>query len=320
MRSFGADWSGGAQLFWRARSPLSAPGMQPIRSTLELPLAVPAAGVYDLTLHYTAAPDYGSFSLTVGETRTRIDGYAPAVMRRQTIVRGLSLRAGIQPLLFTVTGKDRASSNHFVGLDRIDLAPVAARDAASAGVPKDGVPAQGIGTLPDPVPSAGLIGFADIRFEPVIQVGGKASVSQTVQLSADQVTAVNVSVSGKSVKMCVTYLDFAVHNAGKGPTADAHRVVLRLPYAGSAGNFVYASLAKQAGWGVAYPVTVSFSAAQSVPKLAAGQRWVQTLSVPVGGRIDLELQVRREPKSAGNPLPTWQRVDSRVRHLPKTPC
>lgn len=120
MGGFDGRWGDHAQIFWRAGMPRHEPTA--VYPSLELPVVVAAAGRYDLTLHYTAAPDYGSYNVLIGgELRAKINGYAPSVTRRSQKMTNVLLRAGDNQLIVAVHGRDPASTNYFVGLDNITL-------------------------------------------------------------------------------------------------------------------------------------------------------------------------------------------------------
>lgn len=122
MGGFEGRWGEHAQIFWRAAAPRHDPTA--VYASLELPVGVAETGRYDVTLHYTAAPDYGSYNVLIGgELRARINGYAPTVTRRSQKIENVLLRAGDNQLIVVVHGRDPASTNHFVGLDNLTLTP-----------------------------------------------------------------------------------------------------------------------------------------------------------------------------------------------------
>lgn len=125
MQGFGPQWSGGAQLFWRPPAPVDTP----IRNwpSLTLPLEVPNDGLYSVTLDFTTAPDYGNVVVFLrGAIVAEFLAYGPAVGRREMVLGRHQLKAGSNQLILTVFGKQAASSNFFVGLDRITARPVTA--------------------------------------------------------------------------------------------------------------------------------------------------------------------------------------------------
>ncbi len=89
-------------------------------------MSVPASGVYDLVLRHTVAPDYGDFSVFVaGKKAADVTGYAPAVGLREQPLGRKDLDTSVQ-LVFSVFGKQPPSTGFLVGLDRLELRPVAA--------------------------------------------------------------------------------------------------------------------------------------------------------------------------------------------------
>lgn len=126
MRSFGKQWSGGAQLLWRAPAPVEAP----IRSwpNLTLPLEVAKDGRYSVTLFFTVAPDYGNVRVFLrGKEAADFRGHAPAVDLRSQPLGEHELKAGSNQLVFTVFGKETASIGYLVGIDRISVQPAGIR-------------------------------------------------------------------------------------------------------------------------------------------------------------------------------------------------
>jgi hypothetical protein len=155
MRPFGAEWSGGAQLFWAAPPPVDAP----IRNwpSLTLTIEVPVAGRYDLIVHHTTAPDYGNVRVFLsGRPAGDLTGHAPAVGRRSPTLGSYQLEAGRQQIVLTVVGKAAASSGYYVGLDRIELRRVVTTTPETSPAQTPG-PARPPGPLPPPprIPGAG---------------------------------------------------------------------------------------------------------------------------------------------------------------------
>ena len=123
MRGFGGGWSGGAQLFWGAPMPVD----KPIRNWphLSVTFGAPAADTYDLILHYTSAPDFGTFRVFLdGQAVADIDGYGPGVAPQARGLGQRKLSPGNHELLVTVFAKAGASRGFSVGLDRIELRPM----------------------------------------------------------------------------------------------------------------------------------------------------------------------------------------------------
>lgn len=120
MSGFGAGWSGDAQLFWTPPPPVD----KPIRNwpNLRHGFKPPAAGTYEIILHYTAAPDFGTFRVFLdGDAVHDIDGYAPKVTPRSQSLGQHQLDAGNHEFLITVFTKSAFAKSFSVGLDRIEL-------------------------------------------------------------------------------------------------------------------------------------------------------------------------------------------------------
>ena len=95
---------------------------------------VPATGDYDVVLHYTVAPDYGNFTVLVaGRKAVDVVGYAPSVAPRQVSLGRHRLTAGGNQIVFTVFGKEAASSAYIVGLDWLALTKAVASSLTTAG-------------------------------------------------------------------------------------------------------------------------------------------------------------------------------------------
>ncbi|MBN2451061.1 MAG: C1 family peptidase [Lentisphaeria bacterium] len=112
----GPLWSGGSQVFC---SP-AAGG----RLVVEVPVA--EAGVYDLGLYATRAPDYGIVRVSLdGRTLAAgVDLHAAEVVPSGLLPLGrLRLEAGKRTLEFECVGRNPASRGTFLGIDCIDLVP-----------------------------------------------------------------------------------------------------------------------------------------------------------------------------------------------------
>lgn len=128
MHSFGPQWGGNAQLFWRPPAPVDTP----IRNwpSLTLPLDVPEAGTYNVTLFLTGAPDYGRVRVFLrGKPVGDYAGYAPGVSLHSFDVGSQKLDAGSNQLVLVVFGKEDASDNYLVGVDRLSVQPVEPKPA-----------------------------------------------------------------------------------------------------------------------------------------------------------------------------------------------
>jgi hypothetical protein len=118
MRPFGSSWSGGAQLFWAAAG---------AGAKLHLRFATAVAGRYRVFLAFTRAPDYGVVQARIDSAPAlSFNGYAPVVTRGRTALGVLELEPHEHQLILRVHGKAPQSTGFFVGLDRIELEPVAA--------------------------------------------------------------------------------------------------------------------------------------------------------------------------------------------------
>jgi len=126
MGGFGTGWSGNAQLFWAAPPPVD----KPIRNwpSLRQGFKTPAAGSYEVVLHYTAAPDFGTFRVFLdGNSIRDVDGYAPKVAPKIQSLGEHQLNTNSHEFLITVVTKSAFSKNFFVGLDRLELRLVSGR-------------------------------------------------------------------------------------------------------------------------------------------------------------------------------------------------
>jgi hypothetical protein len=120
MSNFGRGWGGNAQLLWRPQPAID----RSIRnSNLTLSFNSPA-GLYELVLHYTSAPDFAMYRVFVGgQQAADIDAYSSGVSPQSRSLGQYTLSSR-QQLTFTVFGKARASRGFSVGIDRIELRPV----------------------------------------------------------------------------------------------------------------------------------------------------------------------------------------------------
>jgi len=119
MSHYGPDWSGNSHLLWDG----------PVGDSLHVSFELTAAGIYDMTIQFTLAPDYGRFQLSVNNTakKTDIDCYSTKVeLSPKVILKDIPLRAGRQNLVFKLTGGNpRAArfqnTNYLMGLDYLQL-------------------------------------------------------------------------------------------------------------------------------------------------------------------------------------------------------
>jgi hypothetical protein len=139
MKSFGAGWSGDAQLFWKL-----GPCGKPIGGTsqytqagdafhpgpqLTVTLNVPVAATYEVVLHYTEAPDFGKFSCHFDNVAWGAggDAYAPQVKRKTKNLGQRQLSAGSHTFVVSIDGRRLDSTGCSLGLDRLDLNKVDTR-------------------------------------------------------------------------------------------------------------------------------------------------------------------------------------------------
>jgi len=116
MAGFGSAWSGNAQLFWGARQP---------GAELRLHPDLPAAGLYEVKLFLTVAPDFGTAEIELGDHVLNFDGYHGSVSLREETLGQLDLPAGPQDLTVRIAGKFESSTGYLMGIDRIEFHPVA---------------------------------------------------------------------------------------------------------------------------------------------------------------------------------------------------
>jgi hypothetical protein len=123
MSEFGPDWSGNGQLWWYSTG---------LGGTLHLAPSVPVAGRYEIYVAFTKAPDYGQVRIQVDDAKPRtVDLYAGTIRPERVLVATAALSIGTHRLLFEIVGKNRLSTAHYVGIDRIELVPVKAVSPSS---------------------------------------------------------------------------------------------------------------------------------------------------------------------------------------------
>lgn len=119
MTAFGAQlWSGGKQLFCGSGA----------RGLIAFNLPVERAGRYRLDLFATVAPDFGTYQVSINGQNlgSVVDGFGRTVRPANRISLGpVQLAAGNNRLQFQVTGKNPLSTGYYMGLDCVDLIPVA---------------------------------------------------------------------------------------------------------------------------------------------------------------------------------------------------
>lgn len=119
MLPFGPGWGRNEQLFWSVGQ---------IGAQLRLTFKTAVTGRYQVFLLFTRAPDYAFARASFdGAPFTSFNGYAPTVSRDSAFLGMLDLTPGLRELLVEVARKDGKSTGLYVGLDRIELRPVAAR-------------------------------------------------------------------------------------------------------------------------------------------------------------------------------------------------
>ncbi|MGC5629253.1 DUF2961 domain-containing protein [Georgenia sp. Z1344] len=131
----GADWSAGAQLWFKATE---------VGHTATLAFDVPADGTYDLAGVFTRAADYGIVEVLVdGEVVGEpVDGYgAEGVSLTDPIGLGtVELTAGTHELTLRVTGQNEAAAGFFVGLDYLTLTGTEGEEPEEPEEPGEPVP------------------------------------------------------------------------------------------------------------------------------------------------------------------------------------
>ena len=158
MSGFGRGWSRNAQLFWAP--PL--PADKPIRSwpSLTLSFNTSAAGTYELILHYTTAPDFAMFRVSVDRQQAvEIDAYSANVSPQSRSLGQQTLSAGNHMLMVSLYGKARASRGFAVGLDRLELQPVSTATPSENVIP-DRRESQRSRTGGPQIPLAAQLNFA----------------------------------------------------------------------------------------------------------------------------------------------------------------
>jgi hypothetical protein len=117
MHPFVGDWSGESQFFWTAAEN---------NATATLTVKVPTAGEYSLAAYFTKAPDYGmiQFMKDTGAIGKPIDLYSTKVETSGLIPIGrTTLAAGANAITIKIVGKNEKSTNNYVGIDALRIAP-----------------------------------------------------------------------------------------------------------------------------------------------------------------------------------------------------
>jgi hypothetical protein len=124
MTGFGNGWSGNAQMFWGVRQPGAQLRLNPI---------LPSAGLYEVRVFFTVAPDFGIAEISLGgQGLISFDGHNNSVALREANLGQLQLAAGPQALQLRVTGKSGMSTGYYMGIDRVEFRPAGADIAQAA--------------------------------------------------------------------------------------------------------------------------------------------------------------------------------------------
>jgi hypothetical protein len=111
MTSFGVEWEGGDHLFVSS----SQPG-----SELQLYLVSSEARTVTVSLHMTAAPDFGDVRVSLGERDAGVFSlYAPVVRRISLELPAVTIGPEGKILTARVIGKSDLSTNYRFGLDAV---------------------------------------------------------------------------------------------------------------------------------------------------------------------------------------------------------
>ena len=113
MRGFGSGWSGDAQLFWVCPDK----GLD-----LNVSFMVTEAG-RGLRFGFTKARDYGMFELYLDDMKIgdSVDLYSPDVLHTNYDVSDLKIDSGPHTLRFRCVGRNDQSTQHFFGLDFVEV-------------------------------------------------------------------------------------------------------------------------------------------------------------------------------------------------------
>jgi hypothetical protein len=89
-----------------------------------VPFNVPTTGTYDLVLHYTTAPDYWAFYVSIDgeDVRDRLEGQSQTVTPKSKSLGQYKLISGRHELKIRVHDNQTSTlQRYYVGLDRLDL-------------------------------------------------------------------------------------------------------------------------------------------------------------------------------------------------------
>lgn len=121
MSQFGRGWGGNAQLFWSGGS---------TGAVLEMTFSPSMPGYYDVYLHLTRAPDFGTVKTQIKSTTAywingaSVDGWDPVVKPPPASIplwQSFPLVKGDNHLSLMINGKNAKSSGYLVGIDCIAL-------------------------------------------------------------------------------------------------------------------------------------------------------------------------------------------------------
>jgi hypothetical protein len=115
----GALWSGGGQLLIEPTG---------IGQQVSVQLQVPVGATYQVLLDPSLGPGYGTWAVQLdGRPLAGYNAYSPTLASPQAAVPmgTAQLAPGNHTLTFVVTGKDPRSANYLVGVDFVQLLPVA---------------------------------------------------------------------------------------------------------------------------------------------------------------------------------------------------
>lgn len=123
MTGFGPGWGGGAQLFWSGGG---------AGAVLDATINANKAGIYNVYLHLTKAPDFGAVKTQVRgllpywKTGKSMDGWSPSVEPPfggygDLVTENFRLAQGDNHLSLMITGKNEESSGYLIGIDCIVL-------------------------------------------------------------------------------------------------------------------------------------------------------------------------------------------------------
>ncbi|MEM9586063.1 MAG: PVC-type heme-binding CxxCH protein [Planctomycetota bacterium] len=114
MASFGDQWSGGHQLWWRGGHP---------KATMSSSVFAPRSGLLDVAIDLTQARDYATVRVTLGDQPAQeVDLYSPNVTLGDSLVwKAVPVTKGQSiPVKIEITGKNAAAlPRYMVGIDAI---------------------------------------------------------------------------------------------------------------------------------------------------------------------------------------------------------